>query len=169
MVRSLRLLGVRVQELHSYAVFCDDVRSEANGKNFFVGVYQDSMFFEAPAPWALPTFSVHIVLREPLVMPVPEVTISIETQTASGRNVLWTATHPPSQDIQFFRHRFSFEDQTDERKALVSRFNVQFAPLIFEEETRIEVKVKMGDSEPKIIDRLRISSQQPEGKPLSEA
>lgn len=162
-------MGARVQELNSYAVFCDDVRSEANGKNFFVGVYQDSMYFDAPAPWAIPMFSVHIVLREPLVTRVPTVTISIEALTASGRNTLWTATYPAGQNIQFYPGRLAFEDKSDSRKALVARFNVQFTPLVFEEETRIEVNVKVGDNEPKLIDRLRVSAQRPVAEPLSDA
>jgi hypothetical protein len=148
-----------VKELHSYAVFCDDVRSEANGKNFFIGVYQGSMIFEVPPPWALPIFTVHVVLRVPLIVPTPEAKISVEAVTAGGRNTLWTATLAADQEPSINISRLAFENPGDSDQTMMTRFNVQFSPLIIEEETRLEVCMKMGEGEPMLIDRLRVSAQ----------
>jgi hypothetical protein len=47
-----------------FSIFCDDVRTEVNGKHLYIGVYTGDMFIQPAFPAALPSFSVVIRYRE---------------------------------------------------------------------------------------------------------
>lgn len=46
--------------------FCDDIRTENNGKHLYIGVYQDAIISEQDFPLVLPTFAMAIKVLEPI-------------------------------------------------------------------------------------------------------
>jgi hypothetical protein len=56
-----------------YTLFCDDIRQEADGKFFFIGVYGADMFIHMPFPVTLPKFAFAITLVQQKEIMTPNV------------------------------------------------------------------------------------------------
>lgn len=138
--------------LHSYVIFCDDIRQEMSGKLIFVGVYHDQMFFNGPAPWLHPMFHMHIVVRMETQRPVP-VNIEVRAEDETGTRVLWKVENAPF-DASTPPVPFGLEPPRN--KMAQGIFDVTMSPLVLERDTRLSV-VAIIDGKEELIDRLRVS------------
>lgn len=139
--------------LHSYAIFCDDVRQEVSGKNIYIGVYRDQMFFAGEAPWLLPLLNVHIVFRMPERRPVPKIALELRATDEDGTQVLFHIDVPDEVSDAAQNMLLPFEDE--HAKTFVSVFTLTFAPLKVDKPTKLTVH-SIVDGEEELIERLRI-------------
>ena len=148
-------------QLHSYAVFCDDVRQEANGKTMFIGTFRDFMYFNGPGPWVLANFHIHVVYRHAVTeyFPVMQFQIRLANQYTTrivyqldNSNFEYPSTAPGARmdhDIEPFRQ---------------TRFTVSLAQLVVEGESRLSVHA-LFNGQDVIVDRLRILQAAPTSPP----
>ena len=149
------------QQLHSYAVFCDDIRQETNGKTMFIGTFRDLMYFNGPGPWVLANFHIHVVFRHPVTdfFPMMQFQIRLANQFTSrvvyqmdNSNFEYSSIAPGSRmdyDIEPFRQ---------------TRFTVSLAQLVVDGESRLSVHA-LFHGQDVIVDRLRILQAAPPPPP----
>jgi hypothetical protein len=60
-----------IPDIFGHTIFCDDIRQEADGKLFFIGVYGSVMVVHAPFPVTLPTlaFGINLSQRKDIFLP----------------------------------------------------------------------------------------------------
>jgi len=138
--------------LGSYAIFCDDIRGEANGKAFLIGVYQDDMYVNGEAPWVLPQFYVRVVFRTPEVGAPPKLRFRLKAINESGETDIWKLDHPGFEDAPN-AERLPFEK--DISRSHITVFNIAITPFIIEKPSRLEVLAEVNGVET-MIDRLRV-------------
>lgn len=139
--------------LHSYCIFCDDVRQEISGKSIFIGVYRDQMLFPGPAPWVHPQLMCHFVLRVWRENEMPKIALEIRAENADETVTLVHVDVPhESLDIPT-APKFDFEG--DKRQMLQAAFTIGLAPLQFDRATKLTA-VAIIDGEEEQLERLRI-------------
>ncbi|MDR3488617.1 MAG: hypothetical protein P4M05_27395 [Bradyrhizobium sp.] len=145
------------EALGSYAIFCDDIRTEANGKGIFIGVYRDAMFFVGNPPWVLPQFHINVVYRASADASGEPIRFEIRTYSEQGMKVLgalepdFSATKDKHRPEPF---RLPFEP-SNITPMLQAQFNFALAPLVLTGDTRISVHA-ISQGRDTIIDRLRV-------------
>jgi hypothetical protein len=139
--------------LHSYAIFCDDVRQEITGKNIFIGVYRDQMLFAGEAPWFLPMLNVHIVFRLPAQSPMPKVELELRATDADGVQTLFQVQVPTDAPDNGANQLLPFE--TEPGRTFMSAFTLTLSPLKIDKPTKLTVHA-IVDGEDDAIERLRI-------------
>ena len=77
-----------IPDIFGHTIFCDDIRQEADGKLFFIGVYGSVMVVNVPFPVTLPTFAFGINLSQRKDIFVPRVGLRIflpgDTESAAS-------------------------------------------------------------------------------------
>ena len=151
------------QPLRSYAIFADDVRQEANGKTFFIGVYRDYMYFQGPPPWYTPAFHIHVVFREE-IPPFSMVSFEVRAQVEPGPGkVIWRGDNPPYNPASGeIGPKFPFEDVSPFAQIV---FTVNLTPFIVEAPTRLNL-VAIINGHDMLIDRLRVLQIPPTPPPF---
>ena len=140
-------------QLGSYAIFCDDVRQENNGKLIFVGVYNDDLYFQGPPPWTHRQLSIHVMCRSFEKIPSHPVKFAVRSHSAEGITTLWEAETPREVGEPDAADRLDFEEEVDDFYQYM--FGIVLSPFVIKGESRLEV-VSIDGDKVRIIDRLRI-------------
>lgn len=135
------------------AVFCDDVRYEANGKQLFIGVYAGEMIISPGFPATLPTFSVVVRYQERRAESYVPVTIKIFIP--GDDEPIFTATVPPEQ---FASIKFSEDYDYEGDPHVMVGFAATFPGITIKQAGKIKVRAYRGDDEIK-LGALRVRSQ----------
>jgi hypothetical protein len=84
--------GSNSSQPYGVAIFCDDIREEAQKKLTYVGCYQGSLVIGADFPVALPKFAIGVVYNEPANLPVLPLKLRITWPgEPGGEDQVWEA------------------------------------------------------------------------------
>ncbi len=151
------------QQLHSYAIFCDDIRQETNGKTMFIGTYRDFMYFNGAGPWQLANFHIHIVYRIPNTAFFPSIQFQIKLAGPFSTRVVYQIDNPSFDSPSLALGQRMDWDIEPYRQA---RFTVSLAHLVVEGESRLSVHA-LYNGQDVMFDRLRILQTAPPPPPSS--
>lgn len=134
---------------YGFAIFCDDVRNEINGKTTFVGTYSQKLFFHGAPPAGLPLLSVCTWYR----FAPTEVPLSLEFrlvyEAVSGEETLLQSViiELPEEKPEIAPLKVSDEHA---QRYLELRHIAQLRDVHFTEPGRLKVRVYDGDREVRI-------------------
>lgn len=154
-----------MHRLHSYAIFCDDIRQEANGKTMFIGAYRDFMYFNGPGPWTLASFYVHSVFRHPLSEIYSAIQFQIRLTSQFSSRVVYQVDNPPFDNLSTAHGSRVDWDVEPYRQ---TRFSVALSQLVVEGDSRLSVHAFLNGREV-MFDRLRMLQAPPPPPPPSSS
>ncbi|WP_027145910.1 hypothetical protein [Mesorhizobium sp. WSM3626] len=133
---------------HAGVIFCDDIRHETNGKQIYIGVYNDEILFDGPLPWALPGglwCAIRYQERYPEVIPSLAVKVRVENKTSGVTDMVETAIQTASADELPQKSPFEFETETIH--ILTLAVQLQLPGMAFEEPAKLSVIIVRNGEE----------------------
>ncbi|AIT79115.1 DUF6941 family protein [Novosphingobium pentaromativorans] len=110
-----------------YAIFCDDIRDEINGKTTLVGTYNGEMFLQASLPATIPQLCCFAtIIIDPHALP-KQVSFEIQKHLSSDKvETIVQIGVPPIEEMPEPEYRPGFGD---EKKIFGMKFSVRM-PLL---------------------------------------
>jgi hypothetical protein len=124
-----------------YALFCDDIRNEADGKTTLVGVYSSEMVFHAGLPAVLPKFGIVVKFFELPNESKDSVKLEIFLP-GDSEDVPSIVSEIPFDQI---RAMPKLEGTHDDDMRIGATFNLVVSPLNILKEGHIRVRAIRGD------------------------
>lgn len=121
-----------------YAVFCDDIRHEINGKLSYMGIYQGALYFpEFPASMPKLCISIHIMLPKDEEFKTICLSGSIDDEEVFNHEL-------PKEQVQADKN--SLVD-TKDAKRLMIQTSVIATPITFEKPCRLQISIKVDEEQ----------------------
>lgn len=138
-----------VPDLYGNAVFCDDIRTEIDGKSSLIGVYTNQMFVHGDFPVTLPkfAFSITFVQKKKIFDPNVGIRIFLPQDPDDAPSIQADMGEHSEGAVLANIPRPNFPMPPESDQAVVAlRANLIFAPLVIAQPGAIKVRIaRRGD------------------------
>ncbi len=120
----------------AFALYCDDIREEINGKSSLMGVYEGNLVVES-LPVRLPKLCVVIFSRFSPDNPVKTFKVTVELNGEVIASIPVTETE--------YKSHFNEDDFADNHSLINIKTNVIFSPFVINEDGTLQAKIFLDD------------------------
>ena len=120
----------------AFALYCDDIREEINGKSSLMGVYEGNLVVES-LPVRLPKLCVVIFSRFSPDNPVKTFKVTVESNGEVIASI-------PDTETDYNSH-FNEDDFADNHSLINIKTNVIFSPFVINEDGTLQAKIFLDD------------------------
>lgn len=136
------------KDAYGITIFCDDIRTEDNGKFMLIGCYLAEMNFSGPPPGVLPVFCALVNVHIPIEEKFDNFAIKVTKKDADGVVELFSDTQSiPKEVFESARMADELSDQDDSEKILSLAMPVKWSPLVFNGPCSVRVRLMLSSGQ----------------------